>query len=452
MKHIMTKPLNEAQANYGLILTTFASLILGSLLTLLFSDAFSNDLPQTLLIALIFSLLWLTFYNIKNYHQSSVVKGKKYSVLLLLPITGGLIWYLLSQFNGYSVPLSAIVIWPAAFILVYQVAESLGAPEDDKFVFHNGAEPRTEFNNLHKVKISKEQIAFHIDNDGLDPQIIFNVEKTGASHLITIHGANAADKFSDYLSGQKVIIEALGIPIEGVVLMEMQFNGSKGYYQIVDDLDSPESKPLCSIDIALLENSDQLNQRVETAITEMLKAHTPLSAKKIDVVNYQSMLKFHMYVKRLKDKENGSLDYLSTCEGTLEICNSSYVELYNCNLQSTLTSWVNQNGLIRTDRADDELQAEENGKPQLNKIKLHFADCCLTDIQLIKNKEDNNNSCIKLHLTLTELNDGELTDKNSTLNLRMEDKSISVSTEAIEQADLISVAQYFEQKTVQTLI
>lgn len=447
----MNKSLNLPSANYSLTLVTLAGLFVGSVLTFLFSEAFSTNLPQTLLVALIFSLCWVIFYIIKNYGESHLGNRKISIALSLLLLAGALIWYLFPHLllNFFSIPLSAFVIWPAAFTLVYKVAESLNEPEEDHFVFHNGAQPRPAFHDLPKVKISKEQIAFHIDNDGLDPQIIFNVEKTGASHLIQVQDICAADQFSRYLLNHEVTVKELGIAIEGVVLMEMQFNGLKAYYQIVDALDFSEQRPLSSIDIALLENSDDLNERIEKTLADMFKNHSPLSAQKTNVINYQAMLKFYTYVKRLKNKENSSLDYLSTCEGTLEICNSSYVELYNCNLQSTLTSWVNQNGLIRTDRADDELPSEGDTRLQLNKIKLHFADCCLTDIQLIKSIP--NNGSIKLHLTLTELNDGELTDNHSTLNLLMEDKNITVSTETISSEDLISVAQYFEQKTLQRL-
>ena len=446
----MNKSLNLQQSNYSFALITLAGLIVGSTLTFLFSEAFSTNLSQTLLLALIFSLFWLAFFNIKNYRESPLRNRKRYSAAFWSLLAGLLIYYVLPQFNGFAIPLSAIVIWPAAFTLVYKIAEHLQAPKEDKFVFHNGAEPRPAFRDLPKKQISKEEIAFHIDNDGLDPQIIFNVEKTGASHLIQIKNSSNADQFSHYLLKRNVIVKELGIPIEGVILMEIQFNGLKAYYQIVDDLNVTESQQLSSIDIALLENSDDLNQHIEAAISEMFKVSSPESAQKINVINYQAMLKFHMYVKRLKDKENSSLDYLSTCEGTLEICNSSYVELYNCNLQSTLTSWVNQNGLIRTDRADSQLNIEDDEPLRLNKIKLHFADCCLTDIQLLKNTLEN--ASIKLHLTLTELSDGELTDNNSTLNLLMSDKSITVSTEAVDEEDLISVAQYFKQKTLQSLI
>ncbi len=446
----MNKSLNLPQNNYSFALITLAGLIVGSILTFLFSEAFSTNLSQTLLLALIFSLFWLAFFNIKNYRESPLRNRKRYSAAFWSLLAGLLIYYVLPQSNGFAIPLSAIVIWPAAFTLVYKIAEHLQTPKEDKFVFHNGAEPRPTFRDLPKKQISKEEIAFHIDNDGLDPQIIFNVEKTGASHLIQIKDSSNADQFSHYLLKRNVIVKELGIPIEGVILMEIQFNGLKAYYQIVDDLNVTESQQLSSIDIALLENSDDLNQHIEAAISEMFKVSSPESAQKINVINYQAMLKFHMYVKRLKDKENSSLDYLSTCEGTLEICNSSYVELYNCNLQSTLTSWVNQNGLIRTDRADSQLNIEDDEPLRLNKIKLHFADCCLTDIQLLKNTLEN--ASIKLHLTLTELNDGELTDNNSTLNLLMSDKSITVSTEAVDEEDLISVAQYFKQKTLQSLI
>ena len=446
----MNKSLNLPQNNYSFALITLAGLIVGSILTFLFSEAFSTNLSQTLLLALIFSLFWLAFFNIKNYRESPLRNRKRYSAAFWSLLAGLLIYYVLPQFNGFAIPLSAIVIWPAAFTLVYKIAEHLQTPKEDKFVFHNGAEPRPTFRDLPKKQISKEEIAFHIDNDGLDPQIIFNVEKTGASHLIQIKDSSNADQFSHYLLKRNVIVKELGIPIEGVILMEIQFNGLKAYYQIVDDLNVTESQQLSSIDIALLENSDDLNQHIEAAISEMFKVSSPESAQKINVINYQAMLKFHMYVKRLKDKENSSLDYLSTCEGTLEICNSSYVELYNCNLQSTLTSWVNQNGLIRTDRADSQLNIEDDEPLRLNKIKLHFADCCLTDIQLLKNTLEN--ASIKLHLTLTELSDGELTDNNSTLNLLMSDKSITVSTEAVDEEDLISVAQYFKQKTLQSLI
>ena|GEM_PF-6266421 len=447
----MNKSLNLPPANCSLTLLTLAGLLVGSALTFLFSEAFSTNLPQTLLVAFIFSLFWVLFYSIKNYRASPLGHRKIYSALFLLLLAGGLVYYLFPQllFNFFSVPLSAFIIWPVAFTLVYKIGTSLNEPETDKFVFHNGAQQRPAFHDLAKIKVSNEQIAFHIDNDGLDPQIIFNVEKTGASHLIQIKYINAAAQFSRYLLNHDITVAALGIPIEGVALMEMQFNGLKAYYQVADDVDFSEQHPVCSIDIALLENSDDLNGRVEETLVDMFKAHPPLSAEKINVGNYQAMLKFYNYVKRLKNKENSSLDYLSTCEGTLEICNSSYVELYNCNLQSTLTSWVNQNGLIRTDRADDQLHTKDNEGLPLNKIKLHFADCCLTDIQLIKNIPKNGS--IKLHLTLTELNDGELTANNSTLNLLMEDKNITVSTELVDAADLISVAQYFEEKTLQRL-
>lgn len=289
---------------------------------------------------------------------------------------------------------------------------------------------------------------FLIDEDGLDPSIVFNVEKTGAGIVILIEEIYQDNNLQDYLQKHQIDVKLIGSPIEGVRLMEMQYKGLQGYYRVTDNYHSSYSNPTCNIDFAFLLDTEVLRLQVEKAILQMLDAHPPASVKKLNAKNYQAMFKFYTYVNRLGCAENRSVDHLCFYHGTFEISNSSYVELYNCNLKSSLTSWVNKDGLIRTDYIDeeeDELSASDKEALQTT-IGLPFAKCRLIGIKLVALPEDS--LSVKLHLSFAELIDDEPTGKNDSLAIVMQDKNILISRDEEETNSFVTVSEYFDEKTI----
>jgi hypothetical protein len=441
----MNKSQPSPPVNYYFALMTLLGLLVGGGLTFIFSESFIVSLPQNSLIAIICSLLWAGAYSLKNY-QKSVFNLKEILGVIAVLLLVGIISY--SQFSaGNSFSFSSCVIWSVTFAFVYMVTGTVHVCDEKSFVFHNGSEQRIAFHDLPKKRISKDHFAFHIDNDGLDPQVIFNVEITGAKYLIQVKQIGNAEQFERYLLENDVTVKQLGNAIAGVALMEMQYKEGKAYYQIVaDHLNSSPSEILSSIDIALLDNSDDLNLQVEQVLLQMFAESKPHQVEKINIENYQAMFKFHAFVEKLKRRENRSIDYLSFYHGKFEISNSEYVELYNCNLHTSLISWINQDGLIRTDYVDEEekvLTASERKSLQTI-IGLPFTSSRLLNIQIIRASAGTPD--IQLYLTFAELSDDEPTGKESSLSLSVKGKDLILSSEPLDAGELLSIGEYFNSK------
>ncbi|MCP4326773.1 MAG: hypothetical protein GY787_34080, partial [Alteromonadales bacterium] len=220
-------------------------------------------------------------------------------------------------------------------------------------------------------------------------------------------------------------------------LMEISFQDQLGYYRLSSDGKTE------SVEFAFPLQTELLYEQVSQAIDLLLESNPDLPVTKIDVTNFQAMRKFYNYVQRLSAPENRSVEYLSYCQGTLKICNSSYVELYDCTLQSTLTSWINQDGLIRSDNVDAE--PAKTSVLHLMDIEMPYPECRLTNIQIVK--VANPLIAVKLYLTLVEIVDGELTTNISGLTLLMKGSSIAIKRDEQLEGELISVEEYFKQKS-----
>lgn len=326
--------------------------------------------------------------------------------------------------------------WVILCVILYLFANHLKAKNSNEFDFYKVAEPLGRQERRKKQNI-EERVAIYIDEDGLDPQIIFDEAKSGVACLLKLSGIALNHKLQDYLSELYVLSEQQGQPIAGQTLMEVHYKGESGYYRLTNDGETE------SIDFAFPENSDLLYEQVCIAIKRLVSDFRSLSVTKVNVTNYQAMVKFYHYVERLSAPENRCVEYLSYCEGTLKVCNTSYVELYDCTLQSTLTSWINQDGLIRTDNVD--IDVAENSVLQLMDIELPYPESRLVDIQIVKLAELQKG--VKLYLTFAELVDSELSGNVTGLSLLMKDNSIGIKRDEESQEVLISVADYFKQKS-----
>ena len=326
--------------------------------------------------------------------------------------------------------------WAALCILFYVFSNFLKTKNSSEFDFYKEAEPLGRQERRKKTN-TEERVAIYIDEDGLDPMIIFDETKSGVACILKLADIALDNKLQDYLSELYVLSEQQGHPIAGQTLMEVHYKGEVGYCRLTDDGDKQ------SVDFAFMENSELLYEQVYQAINCLLSDFPALSVAKIDVNNYQAMVKFYDYVQRLSAPENRSVKYISYWEGTLKVCNSSYVALYDCTLQSTLTSWISKGGLIRTDNVD--VDASENSLLQLMDIDLPYEECRLVDIEIVQMAEDQDG--VKLYLTLAELIEGELTENVSGLSLLMKDKSINIKHDETFTDELISVTDYFKQKS-----
>lgn len=327
--------------------------------------------------------------------------------------------------------------WLLLCALLYAVANHFKHKNSTEFDFYKVAEPLGRQERRKKQNI-EERVAIHIDEDGLDPMVLFNEEKSGVESIITLSHVNESDQLSVLLGELNVDIEQQGTPIAGQTLMEISYQQEIGYYRVSEGYEAIQA------DFAFPEKTGALYEQASTAIKRLLSEHPAIKVTKINVTNYQAMQKFYHYVKRLSAPENRSVDYLSYCQGTLKICNTSYVELYDCTLQSTLTSWINQDGLIRTDNVDADLSG--GNILQLMDIELPYPACRLIDIQIV-NPELTQENAVKLYFTLAELVDDELTDRVSGLSLIMKDASISIKRDEQFDDELLSVEAYFKQKS-----
>jgi len=340
-----------------------------------------------------------------------------------------------------SLSIFAYISWALLCVVLYTLANHLKLKNSSEFDFYKVSEPVGRQTRRKKQNI-EERVAIHIDEEGLDPMIMFNEEKSGVGCILKLTGLKPKHKLSMYLSQLEITVKQEGHPIAGQTLVEMSFQGQSGYYRLSSD------GKMESVEFAFPKQTELLYEQVSQAIDLLLESNPLLPVTKIDVTNFQAMRKFYNYVQRLSAPENRSVEYLSYCQGTLKICNSSYVELYDCTLQSTLTSWINQDGLIRSDNVDEELA--KSNVLHLMDIELPYPECRLTNIQIVKLA--NPLIAVKLYLSLAELIDGAMTENVSTLTLLMKGSSISIKRD--EQLkdeklkdELISVKEYFEQKS-----
>ena len=443
----MTKSSHLQQIYPRLVYLLLASLLVAVVYSFFSSELISplkTGVSQISILAFVFALCAFALSNLK-----------KLLSLFLVVIAGLLVFYIWPELAGYKLPLIAFAVWLVAFAVLYLISDYSDNKTPASFDFYKGVnqneKPNIFDDGVLNVAKPTNSTPFLIDDDGLDPSIVFNVEKTGALKLIIIEDITSKNNFSDYLAKQEVTTKLLGAPINGVSLIEMKYQGLQGYYRLrSDELYSTddEQDSGTNIDVAFLKESELLSERVEAALLDMLAEVQCKSVKKYNAKNYQAMLKFYGYVKNLQKEENRSVDQLSFYQGTFEISNSSYVELYNCNLQSTLTSWVNKDGLIRTDYLDDEETPlpPEQKEQLLTTIGLPFPECRLTDIHIILASEDG--LSIKLYLTLSELKDDQLTGESKALSILMQDKSIIIKRDEVVDNSLLTIDQFFDSKTL----
>lgn len=335
-----------------------------------------------------------------------------------------------------SISIFVYISWALLCILLYALSRHLKLKENDAFDFYKVAEPIGRQERRKKQNI-EERVAIHIGEEGLDPMILFNEEKTGVACILTLTALKPTHKISRYLTELAIQAEQQGQPIAGQTLFTMNFEQQSGYFRLTEDGTN------ILVEFAFPESQGPLYDQVSQVIYLLLEANPLVMVTKTDVTNFQAMQKFYRYVQRLNDSNNRCVEYISYCQGTLKICNSSYVELYDCTLQSTLTSWINQDGLIRTDNVDAELS--NDNVLHLMDIELPYPECRLVNIQIVK--VANPMIAVKLYLTLTELKEGQLTDNTSGLTLLMKDSSIAIKRDEQFDDELISVAEYFEQKS-----
>lgn len=384
----------------------------------------------------------------------ALASSQKILSLCSIVIAGGIVFYIWPELSGYKTILIAFAVWFVVFAVIYLVSDYSDNKTPASFDFYNG-EGNEEKQNIFDdgvLNVAKptNSTPFLIDDDGLDPSIVFNVQKTGALKLILIEEIVADNNISDYLAKQEITTKILGAPINGVSLMEMKYQNQQGYYRLRSDnlyATDDDVEGVVNLDVAFLKDNEVLNERVEIALLEMLNAHSSKSVIKYNAKNYQAMFKFYNYVKNLEKEENRSVDQFSFYQGTFEISNSSYVELYNCNLQSTLTSWVNKDGLIHTDYLDedDEPLPEDQKEQLLTTIGLPFPECRLTDIHIISSDDPLN---IKLYITLSELKNDELTGESNALSVLMQDKSIIIKRDEVVDNRLMNIDEFFDSKTI----
>ena len=358
------------------------------------------------------------------------------SVFIIIAVLGLLTMMFVQISFKYSISVFAYISWALLCSLLYATVKHLTEKQRSNFDFYKVAEPLGRQERRKKQNI-EERMAFHIGEDGLDPMVIFNEEKTGVASLLKLSAVKSTHKLSRYLAELGIETKQQGHPIAGQTLMSMSYQTQSGYYRLSNDGKNE------TIEFAFPYDSALLYEQISQAIYLLMEATPEIEVHKIDVTSFQAMLKFYNYVQRLNAPENRSVEYLSYCQGTLKICNSSYVALYDCTLQSTLTSWINQDGLIRTDNVDEKLS--KRSVLHLMDIELPYPECRLVNIQIVKIA--NPQIAVKLYLTLTELQQGQLTDNISGLTLLMKDSSIVIKRDEQFDDELISVAEYFEQKS-----
>ncbi|WP_413701723.1 hypothetical protein ACLKMH_09295 [Psychromonas sp. KJ10-10] len=326
--------------------------------------------------------------------------------------------------------------WALFCLLSLIIANYLKSKQSSEFDFYKVAEPVGRQARRKKQNI-EERIAIYLDEDGLDPSILFNEDKSGVAYLLKIKALKPNHSLSQYLAKLNITAKQEGLPIAGQTLVEITFLNQLGYYRLSNEGENE------LLEFAFPEKTELLYHQVKQVIKLLVEENDQLSVTKVNVANFQALMKFYHYVRRLSAPENRCIEYISLAQGALKICNSSYVELYDCTLQSTLTSWVNQDGLIRTDNVDVELT--ENYLLALEEIELPYPECRLTNIEIV-NDVDITES-LQLYLTFAELDKGVLTKNVSGLILIMNNNNISVSKEKKSALKLISVADYFQQKS-----
>lgn len=355
--------------------------------------------------------------------------------LVIIPVMLlGLLSLFLIQIN-HIIDVSLVIY--LSWILVCLLAcafvshEKNNSSDFDFYKAKASATPETSENKKYKTE---DRIGIYIDQDGLDPMVIFNEDKSGVVSIVKLMGLPATNKLTEYSSELEITTQQLGNPIESQTLLKLSFNGVNAYCRLTDDDDHQ------MIEFAFPKDSTDIYLQVLKAIEMLIEEYPGLTVLEVDVLNYQALLKFYNYVQRLSGEENRSIEYISHYRGNLKICNSSYVELYDCTLQSTLTSWINQDGLIRTDNVD--LQKDE--QIHLVNIDLPYEQCRLVNIQL--GNTESSELVVMLYFTFAELIDGELTDNRSGFTLVMTNDSIEIKRDEVSNEAFISIKEYFEQK------
>lgn len=358
----------------------------------------------------------------------------------------GLVSFYVGQ-THYAIDISLLIYlgWTAVCLLVYAVV-SYAKEDSSDFDFYKASAQGSSASSssassssqpaVRKKYNTEERVGIFLDQDGLDPMVIFNEEKSGVVSIVKVTGLPLSHKLTELFSELSITSQQIGHPIDSQTIFKLSFEGMMAYCRLTT---GDENEIL---EFAFPKNSPEIYAQLLMVVQKLMEQNSGLEVIEINVLNYQALLKFYNYVKRLNAPENRSIEYISHYQGNLKICNSSYVELYDCTLQSTITSWVNQDGLIRTDNVD--IVGEE--QMHLENIDLPYEERRLVNIQLGKAESTD---VVTLYLTLSELTDGELTGNSSPLTLVMKDDCIEIKQDAMAEEELISIQEYFDQKCYQ---
>ncbi|WP_369434598.1 hypothetical protein [Psychromonas sp. MME1] len=215
------------------------------------------------------------------------------------------------RFVENNVLLVTLLICVAIVIVTYLLHQYLQDEQPSSFDFYkvNSKIDQPNIFESDMLSTSKPMMdtPFLIDEDGLDPSIVFNVEKTGADILILLENIKQENHFSDYLTARDISVKLIGSPIEGVNLIEMQYQGLQGYYRVTNNDLYSSDDVTCNIDVAFLHDTDVLRLQVEKALLDMFNDCRPNKVVKYNARNYQAMFKFYTYVQKLARPENQEL-------------------------------------------------------------------------------------------------------------------------------------------------
>lgn len=361
------------------------------------------------------------------------------NVIILFVMLVGLFSLHLIQENfelNFSLVITLLIYlsWIIVCLLAYAFSSYEKNNNSDDFDFYKATEVVTPQSTKSKKYNTEERIGISISQDGLDPMVIFNEDKSGVVNIVKVVGLPAINKIKEHFSELDIAFDQLGNPIESQTLLKLNFDKATAYCRLTDN-DEYEM-----VEFAFPKNSSAVYLQVLQVIQMLMDEQPDLKVSEINVINYQTLLKFYNYVERLNAPENRCIEYISHYQGNLKICNSSYVELFDCELQSTLTSWINRDGLIRTDNVD----LERGEQIHLVNLELPYDECRLVNIQM--GKVDPDPVVVMLYLTLAEIIDGEVTENTSGLTLIMKDDSIEIIKDEKPEQAFISIKDYFEEK------
>jgi len=355
-------------------------------------------------------------------------------IILFVMLLGVFSLFILQSYFAIHISLLVYLGWVIVCLFAYGLASHEKDTNSSDFDFYKATEPVTPQQIKKKKYNTEERIGISISQDGLDPMVIFKEDKSGVATIVKLHGLPAINKLMEYFAELDITSHQLGSPIESRTLLRIKFERAKAFCRLTDDDETQ------TVEFAFPKNSIGIYQQVLKAIQMLMEEYSDLEVLEVNVLNYQTLVKFYNYVERLSAPENRCIEYISYYKGNLKICNSSYVELYDCTLQSTLTSWINRNGLIQTDNVD----LERGEQIHLENIDLPYNESRLVNIKMGKPEPDQ--VAVTLCLTFAEIVDDELTGNQSGFALTMQDDHIEIKQDKIPDEEFLSIKEYFEEK------